>query len=99
METGEVESDFPAVIPEVIEEWNNEAGETRMRVPALEGTGKKGTYVFFGSFAITAWDDDEDDYAEGGASADEIPEALGGTGLYMSYKENVAANKGKRRRL
>lgn len=67
-----------------------------MSLPALEGTGKKGTYVFYGSFAIMGWDEDNDDF-DGAAGADDIPEALGGRGLYMSYRENVAANKGRRR--
>lgn len=82
--------------PTIIEEWNNDAGEVRMMLPALEGTGKRGSYVFYGSFALMGWDDDEGDYT-GAAGKGDIPEALGGDGEYMSYRENVAANKGRRR--
>jgi len=99
METDEIKggeakwSDFQ---PTIIEEWNEEESEVRMMLPALYGTGKRGSMVFYGSFAIMEWDADEGDFADP-ASLDAIPEALGGNGLYRSYRENKAANKGRRR--
>lgn len=97
METDEfIEGNEHLPIPEIVEEWNSEEGEVRMMLPPLEGTGKRGRHVFYGSFAIMEWDEDNDDFADA-ASSDDIPEALGGNGLYMSYRENKKANKGRRR--
>lgn len=95
METDELKfmnEDYPN--PSIIEEWNEEHMEVRMSLPALEGTGKKGTYVFYGSFALMEWEDG--DFADP-ANMDNVPKSIGGRGEAMSYRENKAANKGRRR--
>lgn len=106
METGEYkEGQDYLPIPDIIRtdpeddqspEWFNEEGEVRLRLPALEGTGPTGAHVFYGSFALMQWDEDNDDYLDP-ANMDAIPSTLGGKGEYMTYRENVAANKGRRR--